>query len=84
MGRAARGRHRGLYGLAVVRRDVGIAYSRRELGIMLRFGLPLVPAGIAFWGLALLDRFILQRLSDLEEVGIYGSRTGPHPSRSSR
>ena len=62
----------GIYGLAVVRRDVGIAYSRRDLGIMLRFGLPLVPAGIAFWGLALLDRFILQRLSDLEEVGIYG------------
>jgi O-antigen/teichoic acid export membrane protein len=61
-----------VYGLAVVRRELGASYSRRELGIMLRYGLPLVPTGLALWGLSLLDRFILQRLDGLSEVGIYG------------
>ena len=62
----------GLYGLVVVRRELGLAYSRRELGVMLRYGLPLVPTGLALWGLSLLDRFILQRLDGLAEVGVYG------------
>jgi O-antigen/teichoic acid export membrane protein len=62
----------GVYGLAVVRGDLGLVFSRRELGVMLRYGLPLVPAGLAFWGLLLIDRFILQRLEGLGEVGVYG------------
>ena len=39
---------------------------------MLRYGLPLVPSGAALWGLALLDRLILERLDGLDEVGLYG------------
>lgn len=62
----------GIYGLVVVRRELGPVFSRRELGVMLRYGLPLVPAGLAFWGLLLIDRFILQRLDGLREVGVYG------------
>jgi O-antigen/teichoic acid export membrane protein len=62
----------GLYGLAVVRRELGLAFSQAELRVMLRYGLPLVPMGLALWGLSLIDRFILQRLDGLGEVGVYG------------
>lgn len=41
------------------------------LGPMLRFGLPLVPVGIATWGLNYMDRFFIVKFSSLEEVGIY-------------
>ncbi len=61
-----------LYGVVVVRRELALTYSRSELGVMLRYGLPLVPSGLALWGLALLDRFILEKLDGLDEVGLYG------------
>lgn len=38
---------------------------------MLRYGLPLMPAGIASWVTASSDRFILQMFRDTSEVGIY-------------
>ncbi|MCX6570926.1 MAG: oligosaccharide flippase family protein [Candidatus Aminicenantes bacterium] len=38
---------------------------------LLRFGLPIVPANLAGWALALSDRFFLQRYSGLGQVGIY-------------
>ena len=61
-----------LYGLAVVRRELGAdvlaARARRDAALR--------PAARAerprLWGSALLDRFILQRLDGLGEVGIYG------------
>jgi O-antigen/teichoic acid export membrane protein len=62
----------GVYGLAAVRGNLSLAYSGRELAIMLRYGLPLVPMGLALWGLSLIDRIILQRLDGLAEVGVYG------------
>ncbi len=61
-----------VYGLAMIRGQLGLNWSRGELRVMLRYGLPLVPTGLALWGLSLLDRFILQRLDGLDEVGIYG------------
>jgi O-antigen/teichoic acid export membrane protein len=61
-----------IYGFAVVHGQIGRTFSRRELDVMLRYGLPLVPSGAALWGLSLLDRLILVRLDDLDEVGIYG------------
>jgi O-antigen/teichoic acid export membrane protein len=61
-----------IYGLAAIRGELGLNWSRRELQVMLRYGLPLVPTGLALWGLSLLDRFILQRIDGLDEVGIYG------------
>jgi O-antigen/teichoic acid export membrane protein len=62
----------GMYGLVAVRGNLSLDYSRRELGVMLRYGLPLVPMGLALWGLSLIDRIILQRLDGLAEVGLYG------------
>jgi len=38
---------------------------------MLRFGLPLVPAGFAMWGLNLMDRLFLVKFHGIAEVGIY-------------
>jgi O-antigen/teichoic acid export membrane protein len=61
-----------VYGLVMLRRELGLNWSRSELEVMLRYGLPLVPTGLALWGLSLLDRFILQRIDGLGEVGIYG------------
>jgi O-antigen/teichoic acid export membrane protein len=60
------------FGVVVVRHELVVGFSRRELGIMLRYGLPLVPSGIALWGLALVDRILLSRLATLDDVGRYG------------
>lgn len=60
-----------VYGLAVTGRHIGLRLSRVELGVMLRFGLPIVPAAAALWGLSFLDRLMLSRLADLAEVGQY-------------
>jgi O-antigen/teichoic acid export membrane protein len=47
------------------------AFSSRLLRETLRFGLPLVPASIAIWIFELSDRFVLAKLSTLDEVGFY-------------
>ena len=59
------------YGLLVVHSDIGRRFSRPELRKMLVYGMPLVPAAIAVWALALLDRLLLGWLSTLSEVGQY-------------
>ena len=38
---------------------------------MIRFGLPLIGSGLAFWGLTAMDKFFLRALSSFEELGIY-------------
>jgi len=38
---------------------------------MIRFGIPLIGGGIAFWGLTATDKFFLRGLSSFEELGIY-------------
>jgi O-antigen/teichoic acid export membrane protein len=60
-----------LYGLIVVRDTLFGGFSRRDLGIMLRYGVPLVPTTLLLWALALVDRVILARLADLDAVGQY-------------
>jgi O-antigen/teichoic acid export membrane protein len=57
--------------LAMVRRSLAGRFSPRELRRMLAYGLPLVPAALAAWALALIDRIILSRLGSLSEVGQY-------------
>jgi O-antigen/teichoic acid export membrane protein len=59
------------YGLVIVRDALWGGFSRRDLGIMLRYGLPLVPTTLLLWALALVDRVILSRLADLDAVGQY-------------
>lgn len=60
-----------LYGLAVIRGDVGHTFSRPELRTMLAYGLPLVPAALTLWALSLIDRIMLSKLSSLSQVGQY-------------
>lgn len=38
---------------------------------MLRFSLPLVAGGIAYWGVTSIDRLMLRKYSGFEELGIY-------------
>jgi antigen flippase len=64
-----------LYGLAVVGRAIFGAFSKRHLRVMLIFGLPLVPTTLTAWLLALIDRLILAKLGDLDEVGLYAIAT---------
>lgn len=42
-----------------------------RLQAMLRFGLPLICSGLAFWGLAATDKILLRVLSSYEELGLY-------------
>jgi O-antigen/teichoic acid export membrane protein len=44
------------------------ATQRREL---LKFGLPLVMGGLAFWGMTSLDRLFLRHFADFEALGLY-------------
>jgi O-antigen/teichoic acid export membrane protein len=60
-----------LFGLAVTARELRAPVSRSELSTMLAFGLPLIPAAAALWGLSFLDRVMLSRLGELSEVGEY-------------
>lgn len=38
---------------------------------MIKFGIPLMLGGIAFWGMASIDRFFLKNYSSLSEVALY-------------
>lgn len=42
-----------------------------QLRQMLRFGLPLILGGLAFWGLTAVDKIFLRTLTSFEELGIY-------------
>jgi O-antigen/teichoic acid export membrane protein len=57
------------YAFWVVRDAVVGRFSRKDLRTMLAFGLPLVPAALVAWLLALVDRVLLAKLGDLDEVG---------------
>jgi O-antigen/teichoic acid export membrane protein len=54
-----------------VLRQVGFSVSKNKIVALLKFGLPLVPAGLGLFILNFADRFFLQRFSTLTEVGIY-------------
>ena len=43
----------------------------QHLKQMLRFGLPLILGGIAYWGLTAIDKVFLRTLASFEELGIY-------------
>lgn len=38
---------------------------------MIKFGLPLIGSGLAFWGLTTMDKFFLRGFSSFQELGIY-------------
>jgi O-antigen/teichoic acid export membrane protein len=60
-----------VYGIAVIRGDAIGRLSWSELKTMLAFGLPLIPAAAALWGVAFLDRVMLSQLGNLADVGEY-------------
>jgi O-antigen/teichoic acid export membrane protein len=59
------------YGGWVSRRDLIGRFSSQQLGRMLAYGLPLVPAAIALWGLSFVDRILLAKLGSLADTGQY-------------
>lgn len=46
-------------------------FERSRLGEMLRYGLPLIPAAIAFWVVGFADRYFVQLYTTTSEVGLY-------------
>lgn len=52
-----------VFGFVVVRPDVIGRFSRPELRRMVAYGLPLVPAAVALWGVNLIDRVLLTKIS---------------------
>jgi O-antigen/teichoic acid export membrane protein len=46
--------------------------DRREAGIMLRYGLPLVPAAAASWMIFAVDRALIATLKGFDDAGQYG------------
>jgi O-antigen/teichoic acid export membrane protein len=59
------------FALTSIRHSFGRRLSRIELRRMLAYGLPLVPAAVSAWALALIDRIILSHIGSLQQVGQY-------------
>jgi O-antigen/teichoic acid export membrane protein len=53
------------------RYQLGLEFNRPLFRQMQRFGLPLVPSGLALWAVDLADRFLLLKLKGPAEVGLY-------------
>jgi O-antigen/teichoic acid export membrane protein len=58
-------------GIVVIFRDLIGRFSHPELRRMVAYGLPLVPASIALWGVSLLDRSLLTKLGASADTGQY-------------
>jgi O-antigen/teichoic acid export membrane protein len=61
-----------LVGCVLVRKALRPVVDRRELRVMLAYGLPLVPVAASTWVLQLADRFFLLHYSTLRDLGLYG------------
>jgi O-antigen/teichoic acid export membrane protein len=57
--------------LAYRRFQLGLEFDRSLFRQMQRFGLPLVPSGLALWAIDFADRFFLLKLKNAAEVGLY-------------
>jgi O-antigen/teichoic acid export membrane protein len=51
--------------------QLGLEFDRPLFREMQRFGLPLVPSGLALWAIDFADRFFLIKLKGAAEVGLY-------------
>jgi len=60
-----------VFGFIWIRQDLQITFSNKHLKLLLKYGLPLVPASIAYWMLAYIDRYFLVNYTNLTEVGLY-------------
>lgn len=57
--------------LVLTLREGTASFSVSKLKNALRFGLPLIPHALSAWVLAAADRFLLERMTSLSEVGLY-------------
>jgi len=65
-----------VYGLQLVARRETIGFGAFDRDLLMRllyFSLPLMPAGVALWGLNAADRFQVQRLASAADLGIYSA-----------
>ena len=53
------------------REQLGLEFNRELFRAMNRFGMPLVPSALLLWVTNFADRFILAKLVDTSEVGLY-------------
>jgi O-antigen/teichoic acid export membrane protein len=60
-----------LVGLGYTLRRISFVFSKYWLTEMLKFGLPMVPAGLAMWALNSSDRYFLNAFASTADVGIY-------------
>jgi len=58
--------------LILVFQNIRPVFSLNQLKGILRFAVPLVPAGLAYWIFNLSDRLLITRLSTLDQTGLYG------------
>lgn len=58
-------------GLAMIRKDLALKFSSDLARELLRFGHPFIYAGLAYWLLTSMDRWMLAAMSSVEEVGVY-------------
>lgn len=61
-----------LFGLVLIRHALRPRFDRATLRRMLAFGLPLVPAAIAYGAVTSIDRYVLQSHRSIDEVAVYG------------
>ena len=54
------------------RESYAFSFDRKCLGMMIRYSAPLVPGSIAFFAMQYVDRYALNELRGLEDVGLYG------------
>jgi O-antigen/teichoic acid export membrane protein len=55
----------------IARREGIVRPDYSWMGKLIRFGLPLVPAGFAVWGLNWMDRLFMVHYSSLQDIGVY-------------
>jgi O-antigen/teichoic acid export membrane protein len=71
----------GVWSFSWLLRETGIKVVWAKILRALRYGLPLVPSGLALWVVALSDRYFLSRYNGLDAVGVYslGYQLGTAP-----
>ena len=60
------------YGLFYLRNSFTFRFSKKRLGEMLKYSIPLVPSGIAVWVSSYIDRMMINHFLNIEDVGLYG------------
>lgn len=58
-------------GFVLIRHSFTLRTDAAVLRRLLRYGLPVIPAAIAFWAISYGDRWVLVRFADLASVGVY-------------